>query len=934
MEVFKGTSPLRKSFSKNSPPPTTSTLSSSSSAATKSSTNSNNNKKKKISVEEEERLGLLQSRNDPMSTSFNSDFSVHIEPSSSSSTAATTTNATTSTENNKSPPPNAVAGLCPPILRGSSYDFQNDGVPTPRSTAAKNNNQTINNIEEDDDSSSGEFDFPKGGEFDLENQGLSPVNESPVNEYGKMTPRTHHQTVSFKESELVQRSGRPSAAAAAAVSGRDDGDQVVQCSGSNASFQQQKKGLMRMKTKSRLMDPPEDDKRSGRLNRSGFLGKSEEIEEDDPFGEDLPEEYKKGKFGFFTVLQWVSLVLIIAALVCSLVIKRFRVITIWDMQLWKWEVMGLVLICGGLVSGWLIHLVVFFIERNFLLRKRVLYFVYGLRSSVQKFLWLGWVLLAWILILDKKVEKETKSQVLPYVTKILICFMVATLMWLVKTLLLKVLAMNFHVAAFFDRIQDALFNQYVIETLSGPPYLEIQRIAEEEERLVSEVQKLQNAGVYIPPDLRANCLPNEGKPAGSARSTASGLQRSPRIGKSPRSSVIGKSPRAPSNSRREEQEKDDGISIDHLHQWNQKNVSAWNMKRLMNIVRKGVLSTLDEQLDPRMEEDETALHIRSEKEAKAGAKRIFTNVAPPGSKHIQLVDLTRFLREDEAHRTINLFEGAADGRGISKRTLKNWVVNVFRERRALALSLNDTKTAVNKLHHLVNILVGIAVIIIWLLILGVPITHFLVFVSSQVVVLAFMFGNTCKTTFEAIIFLFVMHPFDVGDRCEIDGVQMIVEEMNILTTVFLRYDNQKIIYPNSVLATKPISNYYRSPDMGDAIDFCVHISTSVEKLSLMKERITRYIDNKSDHWYPAPMIVMRDVDDLNRIKFSLWVSHRMNHQDMGERWVRRSFLVEEMIKIFRDLDIEYRMLPMDVNVRNLPALVSDRLPSNWTATGR
>lgn len=65
--------------------------------------------------------------------------------------------------------------------------------------------------------------------------------------------------------------------------------------------------------------------------------------------------------------------------------------------------------------------------------------------------------------------------------------------------------------------------------------------------------------------------------------------------------------------------------------------------------------------------------------------------------------------------------------------------------------------------------------------------------------------------------------------------------MNILTTVFLRYDNQKIIYPNSVLATKPISNYYRSPDMGDAIEFCIHISTPVEKIAIMKQRITRYI---------------------------------------------------------------------------------------------
>lgn len=35
-----------------------------------------------------------------------------------------------------------------------------------------------------------------------------------------------------------------------------------------------------------------------------------------------------------------------------------------------------------------------------------------------------------------------------------------------------------------------------------------------------------------------------------------------------------------------------------------------------------------------------------------------------------------------------------------------------------------------------------------------------------------MFGNTCKTAFEAIIFVFVVHPFDVGDRCLIDGVQV------------------------------------------------------------------------------------------------------------------------------------------------------------------
>lgn len=65
--------------------------------------------------------------------------------------------------------------------------------------------------------------------------------------------------------------------------------------------------------------------------------------------------------------------------------------------------------------------------------------------------------------------------------------------------------------------------------------------------------------------------------------------------------------------------------------------------------------------------------------------------------------------------------------------------------------------------------------------------------------------------------------------------------MNILTTVFLRYDNQKIIYPNSVLGTKPIANYFRSPDMGDAVEFSVHIATPPEKIAAIKQRIIRLV---------------------------------------------------------------------------------------------
>ncbi|KAI8549002.1 hypothetical protein RHMOL_Rhmol07G0317200 [Rhododendron molle] len=626
-------------------------------------------------------------------------------------------------------------------------------------------------------------------------------------------------------------------------------DVALVYSADSTSFRGHSSFLLRSKTKSRLMDPPE---LSQKQMKSG-------IDEDDPFLEDdLPEGYQKMKFIPSSVV--VSLVVILAALACNLGFPNFMNIKLFELEMWKWESLVLVLISGHLMSGWAIQVVLFFIERNFLLRKRVLYFVYGVRNAVQNCIWMGLVLISWHFMFGKKPERMTDGDqvMFPFLARLWICLLVGTFIWLLKKLVVKALASSFHVSKFFDRIQESLFNQYLIETLSGPPLFRIQH-----------------------EQVEANAFPFNGK---ARRGSPKFSGRLPHKG-------------------------GEGISIDHLQRMSQKNVSAWNMKRLVKIVRKGVLLTLKAKIN-------VSPQITSEAQARAAAKKIFFNVAKPGSKCIYMEDLLHFLREDEASKTMTLLQGASERKDISKRTLKNWVVYAFKERRALSLSLDDTKSAVNKLHQLLNIAVAILVFVISLLILRITSTHhLLVFLGSELL-LAVVFRNSWKTAYEAIIFLFVMHPFDVGDRCEVDGVQMVVEEMNILTTVFLRDDNQKVMYPNWLLATKPICNYYRSPDMRDAVHFCIHIATAMEKIAMMKDRITRYVETNSDHWHPAPVIVLREMEDMNRLKISVWLSHQMNHQDVDKRWMRRTLLVEEMIKIFRELDIEYRMLPAVTSISN------------------
>ncbi|KAL8139369.1 hypothetical protein V2J09_005390 [Rumex salicifolius] len=700
-----------------------------------------------------------------------------------------------------------------------------------------------------------------------------------------------------------------------------DNAEVVRCT-SSAAFGRVPT-LSRAKTaRSRMMDPPpasmydhfqsqeqhqhqhHPQTRSGQM-WSGFLGGGgrigeEATEEEDPFMEDdLPKYHRKEAISIIVCLEWTCLLLIVGALIGSLAVSTLRRTKLWRIMLWKWEVIVLVVICGRLVAGGLIKFIVLLIERNFTLRKRVLYFVYGLKKAMRNCIWLSLVLLTWHLLFGKNKNLDARhtgpytQRLITYVTRILVCFLVGSVIWLIKTLVVKVLASSFHVNAFFERIQETLFNQFVIETLSGPPLYELHRAEEEEERTLAEIQMLQSAGAIVPPELEANVLP----PATPTATVASSCN----------SARFLKSSTSKKQRQYDHQQMDGHITLDNLHKLDQKNVSAWKMKRLMNIVRRGALTTLDDHLDSAAHLNETSKQIRSEVEAKAAARKIFHNVARPKARFIYSEDLLRFLQEGEVLKTLSMFEKGIESERISKSALKNWVVNAFRERRALSLTLTDTKSAVIKLHRMVNILVSVIICIIWLIILDIATSQFLVFASSQVVLVAFVFGNSCKNIFESIIFLFVIHPYDVGDRVEIDTVQMVVEEMNIWTTVFLRYDNQKIIFPNYILFMKPIGNFNRSPDMGDAVEFCCHI----------------------EHWYPNPMIILKDVERFETLRIAIWLQHRMNHQDMGERWGRRALLVEECVKIFRELDIEYRVLPWNINVRNMPALSFNTAPCNW-----
>ncbi|XVE97921.1 hypothetical protein REPUB_Repub03eG0060600 [Reevesia pubescens] len=577
---------------------------------------------------------------------------------------------------------------------------------------------------------------------------------------------------------------------------------------------------------------------------------------------DLKLSEKTGKkWKSLLLIEFVAFICIMGLMIASLTVHKLEKTKIWGLELWKWCVLVLVIFSGRLFAEWMMNIVIFLIEKNYLLKKKVLYFVFGLKGSVRVFIWLGLVLLTWALLFNHGVKRSKEAnRVLNYITRALASFLIGSAIWLAKTLFVKLLSSSFQCTRFFDRIQESIFHQYILRALSGPP--------------VMEMAENVGSSTSIGQLSFKNLIKDKGG------------------------------------------EKQEVIDVDRLKKMKQGKVSAWTMKGLINVISGSGLSTIANYIDnvDDEENEQKDNEITSEWEAKAAAYRIFKNVAKPGSKYIEEEDLLRFMKKEEVDNVLPLFEGALETGKIKRKTLKNWLVNVYLERKSLAHSLNDTKTAIEELNKLVSVLLLVVIIIVWLLMMGFLTTQILVFISSQLLLVAFMFGNTAKVVFEAIIFVFVMHPFDVGDRCVIDGVQMVVEEMNILTTIFLRYDNEKIFYPNSVLATKPISNFYRSPEMSDSVEFAVDVSTSVEQIGALKAKIKEYLESKPQHWRPGHSVQVKDIENVNKMKMGLYVTHTINFQNYGDKSSRRSELVLELKRIFEALDIKYHLLPQEVQV--------------------
>ncbi|GAB4842462.1 hypothetical protein Ancab_012435 [Ancistrocladus abbreviatus] len=183
--------------------------------------------------------------------------------------------------------------------------------------------------------------------------------------------------------------------------------------------------------------------------------------------------------------------------------------------------------------------------------------------------------------------------------------------------------------------------------------------------------------------------------------------------------------------------------------------------------------------------------------------------------------------------------------------------------------------------------------------------------TSPLLAATYIFSDSFKMFLEGVIFAYVRHPFDVGDQCLVDGSEMEVKRISILTTTFLKTSGgEEVIYPNSILGTKTIVNLKGEPDPNDYIELNLDPTTKQSKILKLRGTIKKFINGghaaQDDDIYCR--IVVKEIGNV--IKMGVHFKHVMaildvtHSQCLETKNKQRSELLLEIKKILEDLEIK------------------------------
>ncbi|OSC98709.1 hypothetical protein PYCCODRAFT_1470850 [Trametes coccinea BRFM310] len=308
-------------------------------------------------------------------------------------------------------------------------------------------------------------------------------------------------------------------------------------------------------------------------------------------------------------------------------------------------------------------------------------------------------------------------------------------------------------------------------------------------------------------------------------------------------------------------------------------------------------------------------NVTSSHEAKRLARSIWMAFKEPGRNYIIPTDFVpAFGSLEEARKAFQVFDKDNNG-DLTRAELKTTLLKVYKERRFLSRSMRDVGEALKTLDHMLLFMAFIILFFISLSVFGVNIANSLTSLYTIGIGASFIFKNSASNAFDAIMFLFVTHPFDTGDRCFIDDENLVVKKMGLFATIFTRADGTETYYFNSQLFNKFITNVRRSDKTAENLTLQVAWRTPIEKLDQLEKCLCKWLETEENRWFqPSTSVTLQHIDYQRYLEVTIGIPYNSNWQDWGLKLAKKTAFCAAVNYYTRQLGIVTYKSPLPIAI--------------------
>ena len=252
--------------------------------------------------------------------------------------------------------------------------------------------------------------------------------------------------------------------------------------------------------------------------------------------------------------------------------------------------------------------------------------------------------------------------------------------------------------------------------------------------------------------------------------------------------------------------------------------------------------------------------VASPEDADAAATLMFQHLRRGGQPFVTPEAVGDFIEPDRVDEAFRLIGGAESGvAALAESNIAAAMRDVFERREACSKTLANTAGLVRNVGRLIGVVLGIVALFIGLGVFRVDVANLWLLFSSALLAFAFVFGQTAATAFRALIMIFMVNPFGVGDWVRFgDSPETLkIQELGLTFVIVETFWGEVIFIPISACIDARIYNLSRSPSMwmNAKLDLDVGTVTAAD-VERLRDALAAHVDSDAVNYVKGSVEVM------------------------------------------------------------------------------